>query len=106
MTTFLSTFAQRHFDERPRQSLLAGLASRMDGRNLMQALGSGCRPLQHLAWRRMAEWSEAEVDSLVERSLPIVDRLRRSRNSVPTRLGIALPTTSRPHLVLRARGTR
>jgi hypothetical protein len=36
----------------------------------------------------------------------VVVRIRRSRNSTPTSLGTALTTTSRPHLVLRGRGTR
>lgn len=69
MSEFLSAFAVRHFVERPRQSLLAGLAARIDGRNLPQALGSGCRPWQHLAWRRMVQWDDAEINLLVERAL-------------------------------------
>jgi len=44
--------------------------------------------------------------SFAELSRPIVVRIRRSRNSTPTSLGTALATTSLPHLVLRARGTR
>ena len=66
MTSFLSTFAERHFAERPRQPLLAALTARIDGTNLIQALHSGCRPLQHLAWRRMAELPEPQLVALVE----------------------------------------
>ena len=66
MTSFLPSFADRHFAEKPRQPLLAGLAARIDGTNLVQALSSGCRPLQHLAWRRMAELSEPQLTALVE----------------------------------------
>ena len=66
MTSFFSSFADRHFAEKPRQSLLAGLAARIDVTNLISALSSGCRPLQHLAWRRMAELSESQLTALVE----------------------------------------
>ena len=66
MTSFFSSFADRHFAEKPRQPLLAGLAARIDGTNLVQALSSGCRPLQHLAWQRMAELSEPQLTALVE----------------------------------------
>ena len=69
MTAFLSTFAIRHFAERPRQSLLVGLASRLDDKNLSQALGSGCRPWQHLAWQKLAKWDEADINGLVERAI-------------------------------------
>ena len=69
MTSFLSSFAGRHLAERPRQPLLAALAARIDGSNLIQALNSGCRPLQHLAWRRMAELPELQLIPLFEQSL-------------------------------------
>ena len=66
MTSFYSSFADWHFAEKPRPSLLAGLAARIDGTNIVQALSCGCQPLQDLAWRRMAELSEPQLTALVE----------------------------------------
>lgn len=66
VTSFYSSFADWHFAEKPRPSLLAGLAARIDGTNIVQALSCGCQPLQDLAWRRMAELSEPQLTVLVE----------------------------------------
>ena len=66
VTSFYSSFADWHFAEKPRPSLLAGLAARIDGTNIVQALSCGCQPLQDLAWRRMAELSEPQLTALVE----------------------------------------
>src|SRR5207237_681306 len=40
-------------DPRPGQSLIEGIMSRIDGSNLIPALASGCRPVQHLVWQRL-----------------------------------------------------
>lgn|GEM_PF-5427210 len=68
---FLASLADRHRADGSRRPLLKGLLDRIDGSNLIHALSSGCRPVQHLVWQRLVNLPEDKLTSFVLQCLQV-----------------------------------
>jgi hypothetical protein len=62
---YLASIANSYFQTERYEPLLGAIASRIEQTNLALILQSGCRPLQHLAWKQLSEYSERLVSKVL-----------------------------------------